>query len=163
MQALPSLIASLGKESQKYPSNTTWINAVSIWSVMEYGMSSPFQIHVINRRSGIFFYISLYFLFNMWNSMYRVFIKALRHISMWFRTWLCQEYTWGLLCQILFIRRDWHWCRWQQQNLRSLSPTWPHFSPIIIMLWKRLSLTWRVSNWNFIKGRTLQIDVQHSW
>ena len=82
MQALPSLMAFLGKEIQRYPSSPTSINVVSIWSGMECGMSSPFQTHTIKRRGGIFFYISLYFPWNTWNAMYRVFRKALRQISM---------------------------------------------------------------------------------
>ena len=97
MQDLPSLMAFLGKEIQRYSSSPTSINAVSIWSGMEYGTSSPFQTHAINRRSGIFFYISLYFPWNMWEAMCRVFRKDLRRISMLFRTWRGQEYTWGVL------------------------------------------------------------------
>ena len=47
-----------------------------------------------------------------WNTMYRVFRKALRQISMWFTTWCGNEYTWGLLSQRIFFRRHWHWWRW---------------------------------------------------
>ena len=95
MQTLPSLMTFLGNEIQQYPSSPTRINAVSIWSVTECGMSSPFQTHAIKIRSGIFFYISLYFPWNTWNAMYRVFRKALRQISILFRTWCGQECTWG--------------------------------------------------------------------
>ena len=145
MQDLPSLMAFLGKESHKYPSIPTRINAVSIWSRMECGMSSPFQTHTIKRWSGIFFYISLYFPWTMWTAMYRVFRKAMRQISMWFRTWHGQEYTWGVLYQILFFRRYWHWFRWQKPDLSSLLPPWLHLSPILMILWKRLLLICRVS------------------
>ena len=73
MQALPSLMAFLEKESQKYPSSPTKINAMSIRSTMECGASSPFQNHAIKRRGGIFFYISLDFHWIMSRAMYRVF------------------------------------------------------------------------------------------
>ena len=45
-------------------------------------MSSPFHKNAIKKRSGIFFYISLYFPWIAWNVMYRVFRKSLRQISM---------------------------------------------------------------------------------
>ena len=70
------------EETSQYPSSPTKINAGSIWSGMEFGMASPFQTQAINRRSEIFFYISICFPWNMWNAMYRVFRKALRKISM---------------------------------------------------------------------------------
>ena len=138
MQDLPSLMAFPEKEIQLYPSSPTRINDVSIWSGMECGISSPFQTHKIKRRGGIFLYISLYFPWNTWNETYRVFWKDLRRISMSFRTWRVQEYTWGVLYQILFFRRYCHWCHWQQPDLRSLSPPWLHFSLIIMMIWRRI-------------------------
>ena len=49
---------------------------------MEFGIYSIYQTSAIKRISGISFYISLYFPWNMWNAMYRVFRKALRLISM---------------------------------------------------------------------------------
>ena len=72
MQALTSLMAFLEKESQQYPSSPTRINAVSILSIMECGKSYTFQTHTIKRRGGIFFYINLYFPWNMSKAMYRV-------------------------------------------------------------------------------------------
>ena len=145
-QYLPSLMALLGKERKKCPSSPTSINAVSTWSDMECGMSSPFHTHAIKRRSRIFFYISLYFPWDTWNIMYRVFRKSLRHISMWLRTWCGQDNTWWVLCQILFIRRYWHWLCWQKLDMRSLSPPRLHLSQTIIMIWKRLLPKWIVSN-----------------
>ena len=65
MQALPSLMAILEKESQQYPSSPTRINDVSILSTMECGTSSPYQTHTIKRRGGIFFYINLDFHWTM--------------------------------------------------------------------------------------------------
>ena len=112
MQALPNLMAFLEKESQQYPSSPTRINAVSIWSTMECGTSSPYQTHGIKRRGGIFFYTNLDLHWIMSKAMYRVFWKALRRISMLFRIWRGQECTWGVLYQILLFRRYWHWCRW---------------------------------------------------
>ena len=146
MQALTSLMEFLGKEIQKYPSIPTRINAVSIWSGMEFDMSSPFQNHTKNIRSGIFFCISLDFPWNKWNAMYRVFRNSLRYISMLFRTLLGQECTAGVIYQILFFRRYWHWCRWHQEDIRSLSPPWLHFSLNFVMLCKILLLIWRVLN-----------------
>ena len=108
IQALPSLMALLEKESQKYPSSPTRINAMSILSWMECGMYSPFQTHTIKWRGEIFFYISLDFPWNTWNAMYRVFRKALLYISLLFITWSGQECTWGVLCKILFFRRYSH-------------------------------------------------------
>ena len=99
MQALPSLMTFLGKESQQYPSSPTRINAMSIWSGMECGISSPFQTHAIKIINGVLFYTSLDFPWNAWNTMYRVFRKALRQISMLFRTWRGQECTRGVLCK----------------------------------------------------------------
>ena len=87
IQYLPSLMVFLGKERHKYPSIPTRTNSVSTWSGMECGVSSPFQTHAINIRSGIFLYISLYFSWATWNATYRVFRKALMQMSMWFRTW----------------------------------------------------------------------------
>ena len=49
---------------------------------MESGMSSPFQTHSIKKISGIFFYITLDFPWNMWNAIYEFFRKAPRKISM---------------------------------------------------------------------------------
>ena len=59
-------------------------------------------------------------------------------INMWFRTWHGQEYTWGILCQILFFRRYSHWCHWQQPDMRSLLPPWLHLYPIPMMIWRIL-------------------------
>ena len=61
MQALPILMAFLGKEIHQYPSSPTRINYVSTWSGMECDMSYPFQTHVIKIISGNFFYISIDF------------------------------------------------------------------------------------------------------
>ena len=138
MQALPSLMAFLEKESQQYPSSPTRINAVSILSGMECGTYFPFHTHAINRRGGIFFYVSLDFPCTMSKAIYRVFWKALRRISMLFRIWRGQECTWGVLSQILFFIRYWNWCRWHQRYLRSLSLPWLHFSLVLMMLWRRL-------------------------
>ena len=124
MQALLSLMAFLEKEIQRYPSSTTSIIAVSIWSGMECGMSFTLNTHAIKRRYGILFYMSLNFPWNTWDTMYRVFWKSLRRISMLFRIWRGQECTWGVLYQILFFRRLCHWCRWQQPYLRSMLPPW---------------------------------------
>ena len=112
MKYLRILMVFLGNEIQKYPSIPTRINAVRIWSGMKCGMSYPFHTHAIKRRSGILFYTSIYFPWTTWNSIYRFFIKSLRQISMLFRNWRGQEYTWGLICKIVFFRRYWHWCRW---------------------------------------------------
>ena len=111
MQALPSLMEFLGNERQRYPSSPKGINSVRIGSTMECGTSSPFQTHAIKRRDGIFFYINLDFHWTMSKAMYRVFWKALRRISMLFRIWRGQECIWGVIYQILFFRRYWHWCR----------------------------------------------------
>ena len=144
MQALSSLMGFQGKEIHKYPSSSIIINAVSIWSEMECGIYFPLQTHKINRRSGIFFYISLDFPWNTWNTMYRVFRKTLRRISMLFRTWCGQECTWGVIFQIIFFRRYWYWCCWQQPYLRYMLPPWILFSPILMILWWILWTTWRV-------------------
>ena len=138
MQDLTSLMEFLGKEIQKYPSSTTMISVVSIWSEIEFGMYSPFHTHATKRSSSIFFYISIHLPWTTWNAICRVFGNALRQISILFRTWRGQEFTWGVLCQILSFRRYWHWCHLQQSDLKSLSPPWINFSPILMMLWKRL-------------------------
>ena len=125
MHAMSSLMGFLEKESQQYSSSPTRINALSIWSKMECGISSPLQNHKIKRRSGIFFYIILNSPCNTWKASYRVFWKAQRRTSILFRTWRGQKCTWGVLCQTIFFRGYWHWCRWQQPDLRSMSPPWP--------------------------------------
>ena len=122
MQDFTSLMAFLWIEIQKYPSSTTSINSMITWSGMEFGMSSTSHTHAINRRRGIFLYISIYFLWTTWNAMYRVFRKSLRQIIMLFRTWRGQEYSWGLLWQIIFFRRYLHWCHLKQPDLRYFSP-----------------------------------------
>ena len=146
MKALSSLLEFLEKESQKYTSSPKRINAVRTWSDVECRMSSPFQTNAIKIRCGIFFYISLDFPWIKWNDMYRFFRKDLRQISMWFKKWHVQEYTWGVLFKILSFRRYWHWCHWQQPDLSSFLLPQLKFSPIIKFLWKRLLPTWRVSN-----------------
>ena len=138
MQDLPSLMVFLEKESQQYPSSPTRINAVSIWSTMEFGASSPFQTDAINRRGGVFFYISIDFPWTISRAIYRVFWKALRRINMWFKIWRGQECNLGVLYRILFFRRYWNWYRWQQRDLRYILPSWIHFSLILMMLWRRL-------------------------
>ena len=65
IQSMPSLMAFVEKESHRYPSSLTRIYSVSILSGMECGTSSPFHTHVINRRGGIFLYISLDFPWNI--------------------------------------------------------------------------------------------------
>ena len=138
MQDLPSLMELIGNESHKYSSIPKMLNAVRIWSGIECEMSSPLQTHAIKRILGILLYISLYFTWTTWTAMFIVFIKALRHINMWFRTWRGQECTWVILCQILLFRRYCHWCLWKKPDLRSLLRPWLHLSPIMMMLWKRL-------------------------
>ena len=69
------------EETSKYTTSCTRINAVSIWSGIECGIAYPYQTHSINRRSDIFFFISLDLPWNTWNSMHRVFKNALRQIS----------------------------------------------------------------------------------
>ena len=138
MQDLPSLMVFLEKEIQRYPSSPTRINSVSIWSGMKCGTYSLFQTHTIKRRGENIFYISLYFPWNKWNAMYRVFWKDPRRISMLFITWRGQECTWWVLYKILFFRRYLYWCHWKQPDLRSFSSPWLHFSLIPMMLWRRL-------------------------
>ena len=60
-QAMSSLTGFLEKETQKPLSNNTRINAARMLSGMEYGMSSLYQNPTIKIRSGIYFYISIYF------------------------------------------------------------------------------------------------------
>ena len=154
MQALPSLTEQ---------SSTTRTNDMSIWPGMECGTSYTYQTPTIHTRIGILFYISLYFPWNIWNSMYRVLRKALRQISMWFRTLRGHEYTWGVICQMLFLRRYWHFWRWQKPYLKSMLPPWINFSLITTMLWRRLLNTWIVSNTRVIQERTLNIAALQSW
>ena len=144
MQALSHLMGFLEKKIRKSLSNPTSINAVSIWSRMECGVSYLFHNTKIKRRNGIFFYISLYFPWNTWNSMYRFFRKDMKQISMLFRTWCCQDCTWGVLCQILSFRSYWHFRPWQQPDLVSMFPPWLLFYPIFIIPWWILWTTWIV-------------------
>ena len=155
IQDLSSLMGFLGKEGHKYPSSPTRINAVSIWSEIERDMSSPLHTHKIKRRSGIFSYISIDLPWNTWNNMYRVFRKTLRQISMLFRTWHSHECTRGLLCQIFFFIRYWHWCRWQQPDLKSMSPPWLLFSLIL----NRSELSTRAT----IVSTALALEINLLW
>ena len=61
IQALSSLTIFLEKEVLKYLSNPTSINAMIMLSGMEYGMYSLYHNPTIKIRSGIYFYISIYF------------------------------------------------------------------------------------------------------
>ena len=69
LQAMSSLIGFLEKKIRKYLSDCTSINAVSIVSGMECEMYSIYQTPTIKIRSGISFYISLYLLWTIQNTM----------------------------------------------------------------------------------------------
>ena len=110
LQALSRLMGFQDNKTRKSPSNPAGINAVSIWPGMESEMYSPFQTHTVKKRIGIFFYISLHFPWNTCNAMYRVFRKALRQVSIFLKTWNCQECIWGALCCLIFFIIYWNWC-----------------------------------------------------
>ena len=160
---MKSLMGFLGKEIKQLPSITTCINYAIILLWMRCWMYSPLQTLTNNRIRGIFFFTIINLTCNKWNTMPISFIKVLIKISMHFRTWHGQEYTWVELFQIPFFRGYWHWCLWQQPYMRYMLPPWLNFSLSTKMLWRRLLLIWRVSNLISIRGKMLQIVVNKSW
>ena len=63
--------------------NLTEQEKKSVMNYFDYSSQDQcIDTNTVKRRSGIFFYISLYLPWNTQNAMYRVFRKALRKISM---------------------------------------------------------------------------------
>ena len=144
IQDLTSLMVLLEKGSHKYPSSHARINAVIMWPGMGFGMYSIYQTLANEIINGIFFSISLNLPWKIWNSMLGTPRKVLRWVNTWYRKWCGKECTRGLICQMIFFRSYWHWCRWQKPKLRSMLPSWIDLSLIHMMLCRILFIIWRL-------------------
>ena len=135
---------------------------MSTLSEMGCDMSFTCKTRETKRRIGISFSINPYLHCIMWKYISRASINVLWQINMRYITCNGQECTWRALFQMLFFRRYLNWCRWKQRNLRSMLPPLTLFFPITMMIWRRLWITWIVSNSKVIWGKMRQIAVIQS-
>ena len=127
------------------------------------GIYSPCQNLATKSKLGISFSISSYLFYIKWNSLSSWLRRFLSHINKWLRTWHGQDFTWGALCHVLFLRRYLNMCCWQQPSLRFISPPWLPLFPNIVLLLGILWTTWIVWNSGIVWGRMYHIYVLKYW
>ena len=121
--------------------------------MIRYGMWYVFSfLDPFNQdKIGIYFSISLYFLWITWNSMIRSLCRVILNMDTRFRTWYGQVCTWGALFQMLFFRSYWYWCHWQKTDPMSMSSPWLPFFDSYDALEKNLNHL-KIIKLNFFMG-----------